>query len=279
MKTFPGFSPNTLRHVPLPDSFFSELLPLIDDLGELQVTLVCFRIVTRKRGSPRALRWTDLSADESLLAAMDEADMRAGLEHAVARGTLLRVTADAGDGPEELYFINTERGREAVRQLQRGERPEGLAPAEPLPPPAADRPNIFKLYEQHIGLLTPMLADELRDAEATYPTVWIEEAFREAARQNARSWAYVRKVLERRARREKRGALGRTDQDRRKYIEGEYADLIVGRKQHRMLVRSAATPAGFRIMCLWGIPSLASCIGALARRPIWNRASLINSAG
>jgi len=226
MKTFPGFSSSTARNVPLPDAFFSDLLPLIDDLGELQVTLACFRIVTRKRGSPRLIRWADLIADEGLRAAMDEAGVQAGLERALARGALLHVTADVGDGPEELYFINTERGREAVRQLQRGERPEGLAPVEPLPPSEAERPNIFKLYEQNIGLLTPMLADELRDAEATYPVVWIEEAFREAVRQNARSWAYVRKILERRARREKRGAPGRTDQERRKYIEGQYADRI-----------------------------------------------------
>jgi len=226
MKLFSGFSPHTTRHVPLPDSFFSDLLPLIDDLGELQVTLACFRIVTRKSGSPRAIRWADLIADDGLGATLDEAGLRAGLERAIERGTLLHVTADAGDGPEDLVFINTERGREAVRTLQRGERPEGLAPAEPPAPSAAERPNIFKLYEQHIGLLTPMLADELRDAEATYPAAWIEDAFRQAVRQNARSWAYVRKILERRDRSEKRGAHGRTDQDRRKYIEGEYADHI-----------------------------------------------------
>jgi DnaD/phage-associated family protein len=209
----------------LPDAFFSELAPLIDDLGELQVTLACFRIVTRKTGSPRAIRRADLAADDSLRAAMDEPGIRAGLERAVARGTLLHVWADLGDGPEELYFINTERGREAVTSLQRGERPEGLAPAEP-PAPTGERPNIFQLYEQNIGLLTPILADELRDAEKTYPAAWIQDAFRQAVRQNARSWAYVRKVLERRERSEKRGARGRSDQDRRKYIEGEYADLI-----------------------------------------------------
>src|SRR5512136_157430 len=226
MRLFPGFSPNTTRHVPLPDSFFSDLLPLIDDLGELQVTLACFRIVTRKSGSPRAIRWADLIADDGLGATLDEAGLRAGLERAIARGALLHVTADVGDGPEDLVFINTERGREAVQTLQRGERLEGLAPAEPPAPSAGERPNIFKLYEQHIGLLTPMLADELRDAEATYPAVWIEDAFRQAVRQNARSWAYVRKTLERRDRSEKRGARGRTDQERRKYIEGEYADRI-----------------------------------------------------
>ena len=220
MKTFPGFSPGPSRPVALPEAFFTDLLPLIDDLGELQVTLACFRIVTRKAGSPRAIRRADLMADEGLRTMMDEDGLRAGLELAVTRGTLLHVVADAGDGPEELYFMNTERGREAVKTLQRGERPEGLAPAEP-PTSEAERPNIFRLYEQHIGLLTPMLADELRDAEATYPAVWIEESFREAIRQNARSWAYVRKILERRARREKRGATGQTADAWRKYIEGK----------------------------------------------------------
>jgi hypothetical protein len=225
MKTFAGFSSGPSKSVALPEAFFTELLPLMDDVHELQVTLTCFRIVTHKSGSPRAIRWADLMADEGLRAMMDEDGLRSGMERAVTRGTLLHIWADVGDGPEELYFINTERGREAVRTLQRGERPEGLAPAEP-PASEAERPNIFRLYEQHIGLLTPMLADELRDAEMTYPTAWIEDAFRQAVRQNARSWAYVRKILERRERSEKRGARGQTAQDRRKYIEGEYADHI-----------------------------------------------------
>ena len=225
MKTFPGFSTGAARFVPLPEAFFGELAPLIDDLAEFKVTLACFRIVTHKTGSPRAIRWADLAADDGLRAALDEPDIRAGLERAVTRGSLLHVWADLGDGPEELYFINTERGREAATLLQRGERPEGLAPAEP-PVASTERPNIFRLYEQHIGLMTPMLADELRDAEATVPTAWIEDAFREAVRQNARSWAYVRKILERRARREKREIPGRLDQDRHRYIEGEYGDFI-----------------------------------------------------
>jgi len=218
MKTFPGFSTGPARFVPLPDAFFGELAPLIDDLAEMQVTLACFRIVTSKTGSPRAIRWTDLAADDGLRAALDEPDMRAGLERAVTRGSLLRVWADPGDGPEELYFINTERGREAVTQLQRGERPEGLAPAEP-PVASTGRPNIFALYEQNIGLITPMLADELRDAEATYPAAWIEDAFREAVRQNARSWVYVRKILERRERSDKREAREGIAEAWRKYIE------------------------------------------------------------
>ena len=59
------------------------------------------------------------------------------------------------------------------------------------------RPDIFVLYEQNIGLLTPPIADELRQAEQTYPAGWIEEAFREAVALNKRSWRYIHAILER----------------------------------------------------------------------------------
>ena len=40
-----------------------------------------------------------------------------------------------------------------------------------------DRPNIFALYEQNIGLLTPLIAEDLKDAINHYPEEWIEAAF------------------------------------------------------------------------------------------------------
>jgi DnaD/phage-associated family protein len=57
------------------------------------------------------------------------------------------------------------------------------------------RPNIFTLYENTIGLLTPMIRDELIQAEADYPADWIEDAFRETARQNKHSWKYTAAIL------------------------------------------------------------------------------------
>jgi DnaD/phage-associated family protein len=60
-----------------------------------------------------------------------------------------------------------------------------------------ERPNIFVLYEQNIGLLSPMLADQLKDAADHYPQSWIEDAFREAVQQNKRNWNYIRAILRR----------------------------------------------------------------------------------
>jgi len=188
------------------------------------VTLACFRIVTRKSGSPRAIHWADLASDAGLRAMMEEAEVRAGLERAVTRGTLLHVWADVGDGPEELYFINTERGREAVRTLQRGERPEGLAPAEsphhkpsgPISLRCTSRTSVCSRRCWPTNYATPRLLSSDVDRGCFPP----------GGAAKCASWAYVRKILERRDRSEKRGARGRTVEDRRKYIEGEYADLI-----------------------------------------------------
>ena len=59
-----------------------------------------------------------------------------------------------------------------------------------------EQKNIFKIYEQNIGALVPMIADELAEAEKTYPADWIEPAFQEAVKANARKWQYVKKVLD-----------------------------------------------------------------------------------
>ena len=67
MQTFPGFRAGVSRHTPLPASFFSELLPLIDDLAELQLTLCCCRALAQKDAPVRYLRLEELLADENLL--------------------------------------------------------------------------------------------------------------------------------------------------------------------------------------------------------------------
>jgi len=198
VKVFSGFPAGKGRSVTLPESFFTDLLPLIDDVAELKATLACLRRLSSKPGAIRWVTRAELNGERGL----DEADLAQGLDRAVARGTLLRVR-DSASG-ETLYFANTERGRAAVAVIERG------APITTVEL-VKERANIFRLYEQTVGALTPLIADELREAEKDYPAAWIEEAFREAARQNARSWAYVKKILENRGRRGQRDETGQRD--------------------------------------------------------------------
>lgn len=57
--------------------------------------------------------------------------------------------------------------------------------------------EFFAVYEREIGSLTPMIAEDLRDAIEHYPRDWIILAMQEAARQNKRSWKYCLAILKR----------------------------------------------------------------------------------
>lgn len=78
--------------------------------------------------------------------------------------------------------------------LEKEERERAARAAEPPPPPA---PDPFALYEQNIGLMTPLIADELRALEREYPAGWLADAIREAALSSGKSVRYVRSILER----------------------------------------------------------------------------------
>jgi DNA replication protein len=226
MRAFSGFPPGKTRNISIPESVFAELIPLIDDLAELKLTLhVLWRLV-RQQGKVRYLRRDDLLSDEVLqssLSGLSDTPITAleeALDRAVERGTLLEVKAIVGDVSDHFYFVNTPKGRSAVQAIARGEWPGEIE--------SAARPNIYTLYEQNIGLLTPLITDELRKAEQEYPPEWIDEAFREAVSLNKRSWKYIRAILERwrvDGRQDEKGR--RTDEtDRRRYIKGEYGEYI-----------------------------------------------------
>jgi DNA replication protein len=226
MKTFSGFPSGKTHHISVPEPVFTDLIPLIDDLAELKLTLHVLWRLGRERGRIRYLRHADLAADDVLLSSLfglgesPIAALNEALARAVERRTLLEVKATAGDTSEPLYFANTPKGRAAVEAIARGEWPDELE--------SAGRPNVFTLYEQNIGVLTPLIADELRRAEREYPAEWIEEAFREAVSLNKRSWRYIRAILERWRVEGKGDETSRRpgEADRRRYIEGEYGDYI-----------------------------------------------------
>ncbi len=205
---FAGFPAGRLSFTPLPSVFFSRLLPQIDDLAELKVTLHLFWLLHRKKGEARYVRREELAGDRTLLGGLGETTAAAcevlaqALERAVARGTVLHVALDSPAGTEHLYFLNTGEGRRAVDRLRRGELPIG-----PPPRPAVQtrlvcsRPPLFALYEQHIGLLTRDVAEELAEAEQAYGASAVAAAIAEAAGHDVHHWAYVRRVLENRQRR------------------------------------------------------------------------------
>ena len=234
MKGFPGFPPGKARWVTLPEAVFGELLPLIDDLAELKVTLHCYWRLSQEQGAVRFVRWQDLANDETLLTGLEPDTggdpvgiVRGALERAIARGTLLHVRVERDGETQDWYFANTPKGRAAVQSLQRGERPDEM-PA--VTQAESTRPNIFVLYEQNIGALTPLIADELRDAEQNYPISWIEEAIKLAVESNVRRWRYILAILEKWREQGRQEQDGISRRDTKKQLRGqvpkEYEDIV-----------------------------------------------------
>lgn len=210
VRRFPGF-PDRMELVPVPGAVFGTLLREIDDLAELKTLLHVLRLLHQQPRPPRFVRRASLQADAGLLDALSasggaassgvpsDAAVSAALDLAVARGTLLALPVADGATEDVCYLLNTSANQRIVQQVLAGERSLGELgpiPTPKEPAPADARPSIYELYEQNIGLLTPLLAEELREAETTFPTAWIEDAFREAVAQNKRNWRYVRRILE-----------------------------------------------------------------------------------
>jgi len=229
---FRGF-PARSSYTPLPNQFFAELLPRIDGLAELKVILHIFWRLYQKRGGLKFVTLRELMGDKTLIEGIGDSDdtvaeLRSALETAVNRRVLLLLVLD-GEEPEEVYFINNEVNKKTIARVESGEVSLGGLP-HPQPYVREEKPNIFALYEQNIGLLTPMVAEELQEAEKLYPEEWIKEAFREAVDLNKRSWRYIARILERWASEGRDGGKSgrhpKAKRDPDRYVKGKYGHLV-----------------------------------------------------
>ncbi len=214
MNNFNGFtSSETFTQVP--DSFI-RMMNEIEDIAELKVTLYAIWRIEHIEGNFRALCETDFET-ESLGLSVEE--IQRGLGKCLERGTLLKVENEAN----AFYFLNSPRGRLTAEAFAKGQWRESTQGYAPL-----NKSNIFKLYEENIGALTPLLADMLREAEKNYPSAWFEEAFEIAVSRNIRNWKYVEAIL---ARWKENGKDERRDskdsvQDAKRYTEGEFSEFF-----------------------------------------------------
>ncbi len=216
MKTFIGFT-DSESFTQLPDTFFHQLLNQVEDTAELKVTLYFLWRVEHMDGPFHALQESDFDPKELGLPA-DK--IHSGLEKAVKRGSLLSVKKDNAD----YFLLNSPRGRAVVQAVESGNWNPEVAGSNI----AFERPNIFRLYEENIGPLTPLIADALKDAEEIYSAEWIADTIDLAVRNNKRSWKYCEAILKRwkeEGRGEKQDRRD-AEKDRNKYIKGEYADYI-----------------------------------------------------
>jgi DnaD/phage-associated family protein len=174
--------------------------------------------LSRRRGYPCFVTYRELLADPLVHRVMqkrgaNQAGLRAAFEAALGRRTFLCVSVKGEGGDEELVFLNTETDRRAIARIQAGELPLGRVLREPQPVARPAVETVYALYEANIGTLSPMVVEELKDAEERFPAEWFEAAFKEAVSLNKRSWRYIQRILERWA------AEGRPDEEARRSSE------------------------------------------------------------
>src|SRR6266704_3176189 len=135
MTGFAGFPSGKNPYVPIPEVFFTHVLPEIEDSAELKVTLHLFWLLAQKESNTRCISDRELRNDKILMHGLKrrgdprpaEERLRQGLEQAVARGTLIRIHlklfSEGKDQAEVIgwYFFNTARSRKVVAELQGGE--------------------------------------------------------------------------------------------------------------------------------------------------------------
>ncbi len=204
---------------PLPDLFFRRLLKEISSVEELKVTLYVLWRLGHMEGKFRALAETDLDARDVGLP-IDE--MHLGLDAAEKRGSLLKGWHEG----KLAYFLNSPEGQAAAKSYEKSGWP-GTDKISSLP---LERPNVFRLYEENIGPLTPLIADALIDAEGVYTAQWVADAIDLAVKHNKRSWKYAEAILKRwkeEGRAEKQ--IGRDDQASRQHDVEDKIKKFVGR--------------------------------------------------
>jgi len=236
MKQFGGF-PARMQFTPLPNLFFSTLLPQIADITELKVTLHIFAELYRKRGYPRFVTYSELRGNVSLRHSLQgmteppETALRNALEMATRRGTFLHLALNKDDNTQDIYFLNNETQRQVIARIRSGElNLGGLKPAAQAYAGTEEQPDIFTLYEQNIGMLTPIIAEELLEAEKLYPEAWIKDAIKEAVSLKKQSWRYISRILERWSAEGKSSGAYKQDSKEQtgpdKYIKGKYGHMV-----------------------------------------------------
>ena len=194
---FPGISKATA----IPNLFFATVLPELETadalLAFLWVSLVTQEQKTEARFATADQVWVQPGAKKAFARLGGGREgLERGLEACREAHALLGARLNGPGGTEWLYFINNPASRKAIARARAGElklRPESVvAPIE-----QGARPGIFRMYEEQIGTITPLVGDRLIEAEETYPLEWIQQAFQEAAEMNIRNWRYIERILKR----------------------------------------------------------------------------------
>ncbi|MBO9403829.1 MAG: DnaD domain protein [Thermomicrobium sp.] len=219
----------------LPIDLAERLISQARDVATIKVVLATARLATLHGSS--AIPIAALLSDSALRRGIrpggtdrsPEQEIQRAIEVAVARGFLVRLRSSApSGGTSEWVALATLSTIATARRDPAALLPIRLDIQQRID---VERPNVFALYEQNIGPLTPLIAEQLAEAIERYPAAWVEAAIVEAVHYGRRNWRYVQRILERWATEGRDHETYPRDQRARqldpdKYLRGKYAPLF-----------------------------------------------------
>lgn len=223
-----------MQFTPVPNLFMNMLMPGMDS-PELKCMLYIFQTIYGKKGTPRFATLSELLSNPSLTSGLPQAgksveqQIKEALDSAITRGAIISIKVMQEGKQESLFFLNTSSEREAVEQIKSGilKLPKMEIVKTAVKP--VEQKNIFTVYEENIGMLTPLTSEEIKDALTQYPEEWLRDAILEAVNANKRNWRYIERILERWTSEGKKDGTHQRDNQKDnpdKFTQGAYGHLI-----------------------------------------------------
>ena len=150
-KKFQGFPAGVTPLTEFPEAFFVDLLPAIDDLAEMKITLYAFWYVQQQEGDIRCMKLSEIRKDTVLKEALSqpggiekyEDTLDNILAKAVDRGSLLMV--DGKEKKDRYYFINTTRSKAIIDGYEKGQWDLDSSAQQQIVGLDLNKPDIYKL--------------------------------------------------------------------------------------------------------------------------------------
>lgn len=213
---FTGFSDENSCEIPV--EFFTQLLPKLHSADEIKITLYALWHAWQN-GASLGFTQFDIEQDKAFFKSLTSP-----LEDTIDIVVKQKALISAECKSIRKYFLNSPAGREAAKHFSQNNIFTVKTPGVGL---QDRRSEIFNLYENNIGTITPMMAEELTEAEKVFPFAWIEQAIRIAVKNNIRRWRYVEAILQSWQQEGFNGEnLTNREEDYRRYIRGEFSKYV-----------------------------------------------------
>lgn len=179
----------------VPNLVLGRVLAEVEESMTLKLILRAIWLLEHQRGFPRYISTEDLRRDRVVSRLIrDELELSKCLNSAKAHGILIEVSVNGN----ECLMLNTESAeRTSFDAIALIETPENDSDGWDSPTTSVMPPDAFRAYEENIGLLSPMIRENILSALEDFTDEDITHAVRIAVENESRSWSFVAGVLRR----------------------------------------------------------------------------------